>query len=299
MANEGVERKGAQAGPDLPGVSAPTLAPLRPTRYRTFLEARSLPTEVLRYAAAGVMVAAACTGLVLAVAREHSDEAASAVDDAVMIDLPPADASSLPASDAAQGPEQQAMQATPAQEAPPQQVAPPKPVEDPPIQPAPQPPVETPPVPVLPNPAAALDRKQAEAAPPPEPVAAPPTPAQEERAPAGSEAPTVTKEEDSSDEGRPHASRHAITLWQRSLMRRLESAKRLVSHASHAAGTAAVAFRIDAHGALASERVATSSGSAALDRAALELIRMAAPFPPPPSGSGDNERFFVVPVRFR
>ncbi len=278
------------------------------TRYHSLVEPRAWLAEALRYAVAGAIVVATCTGLTLAFSRGTTDEAASEVDSAVIIDLPPADASSQPASSAAEGPEQQAVQASPAQQAP-EQVEPPKPVEelkpaeDPkPVEPAkpdPAPQPDTaPPPPVAPDPAAVLERKE-DAAPPPKPVAAPPAPAQEERAPTGADAPTITAHVETSDEGRPHASKHAITLWQRSLVRRLEAAKRLIGSAPHAAGAASVAFHIDARGALVAERVASSSGSAALDKAAMTLVRMAAPFPAPPPGAGEREMFFVVPIRFR
>lgn len=50
-------------------------------------------------------------------------------------------------------------------------------------------------------------------------------------------------------------------------------------------GTVVVAFQVAGSGALASVTVARSSGSAALDRLALDHIRRAAPFPPPPAGA--------------
>lgn len=49
-------------------------------------------------------------------------------------------------------------------------------------------------------------------------------------------------------------------------------------------GTARVGFEIGASGGLAAVRILRSSGSAALDAAALDHIRRAAPFPPPPEG---------------
>ncbi len=99
------------------------------TRYHSLVEPRAWLAEALRYAVAGAIVVATCTGLTLAFSRGTTDEAASEVDSAVIIDLPPADASSQPASSAAEGPEQQAVQASPAQQAP-EQVEPPKPVEE-------------------------------------------------------------------------------------------------------------------------------------------------------------------------
>ncbi|MBR9862727.1 MAG: energy transducer TonB [Rhodobacteraceae bacterium] len=52
-----------------------------------------------------------------------------------------------------------------------------------------------------------------------------------------------------------------------------------------ARGTAVIAFSVTARGTLAAVSVARSSGSAALDQAAVRLIRKAAPFPPPPAGA--------------
>ncbi len=63
-----------------------------------------------------------------------------------------------------------------------------------------------------------------------------------------------------------------------------------------ARGAARVTFRIAGSGALAWASLSRSSGSAALDRAALNVIRRAAPFPPPPSGA---TRTFTVETRGR
>ncbi|SPJ22584.1 energy transducer TonB family protein [Palleronia abyssalis] len=52
-----------------------------------------------------------------------------------------------------------------------------------------------------------------------------------------------------------------------------------------ARGTAVVAFSVAGSGGLASAGIARSSGSAELDRAAVQLVRRAAPFPPPPPGA--------------
>jgi protein TonB len=63
-----------------------------------------------------------------------------------------------------------------------------------------------------------------------------------------------------------------------------------------ARGAARVTFSIAGSGALAGARLARSSGSAALDRAALTVIRRAAPFPAPPAGAA---RTFTVEIRGR
>lgn len=53
----------------------------------------------------------------------------------------------------------------------------------------------------------------------------------------------------------------------------------------NARGTAVVAFSIAANGGLSSVSLARSSGSTALDQAALRLVRGAGPFPKPPVGA--------------
>jgi TonB family protein len=84
--------------------------------------------------------------------------------------------------------------------------------------------------------------------------------------------------------------------WQQSLGARLA---RLQSHkALGVQGVVSLAFSIDRQGNLVSSRIVKSSGSAPLDAAALDLIKRAAPFPPPPAGIADSELSFVVPIRF-
>ena len=50
-------------------------------------------------------------------------------------------------------------------------------------------------------------------------------------------------------------------------------------------GTARGAFRVSGSGGLAGVSLASSSGNAKLDQAALSMVRRAAPFPPPPPGA--------------
>ncbi|WP_223478151.1 TonB family protein [Oricola indica] len=61
-------------------------------------------------------------------------------------------------------------------------------------------------------------------------------------------------------------------------------------------GVTKIRFSISTSGGLASIRVAASSGSGSVDQVALDHIRRAAPFPPPPSGA---QRQFVIPVEVR
>ncbi len=59
-------------------------------------------------------------------------------------------------------------------------------------------------------------------------------------------------------------------------------------------GTVTVSFAIASSGGLADVRVGRSSGVAALDQLALDHIRRAAPFPPPPAGAQTSFRFEFV-----
>lgn len=64
------------------------------------------------------------------------------------------------------------------------------------------------------------------------------------------------------------------------------------------AGTVTLGFRLDGEGHLAGACVTASSGIALLDRAALQALRRAAPFPAPPAGAQPGGETFVVEIRF-
>ncbi|GFE64684.1 cell envelope integrity protein TolA [Litoreibacter roseus] len=61
-------------------------------------------------------------------------------------------------------------------------------------------------------------------------------------------------------------------------------------------GTATIAFRIATNGGLSAISLVSSSGSAELDRVALQIIQRAAPFPIPPKGA---QRSFSIPIKGR
>jgi len=63
-----------------------------------------------------------------------------------------------------------------------------------------------------------------------------------------------------------------------------------------ARGEAVITFTIAANGSLASAGVAGSSGSVSLDQAALAVVRMAQPFPPPPTGA---RRSYSIKIKGR
>ncbi len=63
-----------------------------------------------------------------------------------------------------------------------------------------------------------------------------------------------------------------------------------------ARGTVVVSFSVAGSGSLAGARIASSSGNAHLDAAALQAVRGAGPFPPTPTGSRLS---FAVPFHYR
>ncbi|WP_322895335.1 MULTISPECIES: TonB family protein [unclassified Yoonia] len=74
----------------------------------------------------------------------------------------------------------------------------------------------------------------------------------------------------------------------------LRQITRLRRQTARTRGTVMVSFAVAGSGALADVAVAQSSGSAALDQMALDHIRRAAPFPPPPAGAQTSFRFEFV-----
>lgn len=64
------------------------------------------------------------------------------------------------------------------------------------------------------------------------------------------------------------------------------------------AGTTRLRFTLASDGELLSAEVADSSGNATLDRAALDAVRRAAPFPSPPQSSSPVQHF-EIPFQFR
>jgi periplasmic protein TonB len=139
-----------------------------------------------------------------------------------------------------------------------------------------------------PKPQQQLEVPQVDQMPAPETTAPPPMP---EVAPAEVAAAQV--------QGPPSVERsNAIPTWRSSVAALLERNKRYPAGAKNDRGIAQVAFSLDRKGRVTSSRVLASSGSAALDRAALDMIQRAQPFPPPPPALSGLEVSLTVPVRF-
>lgn len=263
-------------------------------RSRDILWRPSRRADLARYALAAVFVLGTAGAATFALHRLPDGQSAGEAEDAVILDLPPALASSAPPSEAADGPEQQASEAAPPA-APPREVAPEATPDDAPPEQPPQPQPDDPPPPDAVKPDAATPpppAKPPDATTPPAVAAAP---AQEEMAPAGSQAPVKDAAPIASEAARRRAA-HALSRWQQAMLIRLEGAKS-GARSGGERGTVTLAFTIDRSGRLVSSRVAQGSGSRRLDQAALALLGRAAPFPAPPAGSPDALSF-TVPVAF-
>ena len=97
----------------------------------------------------------------------------------------------------------------------------------------------------------------------------------------------------------PPASVSSTTAsWEQSLVARLAKVQRYPAQARGVQGVVSLAFTIDRQGKVMSSKIVKSSGSAVLDAEALDLIKRAAPLPPPPADVADSNLSFVVPIRF-
>ncbi|WP_163027445.1 energy transducer TonB, partial [Pseudomonas viridiflava] len=78
---------------------------------------------------------------------------------------------------------------------------------------------------------------------------------------------------------------NALPSWQGDLLRHLGKYKKYPEDARRRGmqGVARLRFVVDAQGNVSSYEIASSSGSPALDRATMEMIRRAQPLPKPPA----------------
>lgn len=95
------------------------------------------------------------------------------------------------------------------------------------------------------------------------------------------------------------ASNNTSATWEAQLLTHLEKYRRYpaAARARREQGVAHVRFRMNREGRLLSAEVLRSSGSTALDRAALDTLRRAQPLPPIPSEKPDPLEL-TVPVEF-
>ncbi|MCK5932301.1 MAG: TonB family protein [Fulvimarina manganoxydans] len=85
------------------------------------------------------------------------------------------------------------------------------------------------------------------------------------------------------------------------ILSRIRRAQRYPASArrQRAEGTASVAFTVTGRGGASGIRLVRSSGNALIDRAAVDTIRRASPFPPIPREAGRSSMSFTVPIRFQ
>ena len=242
-----------------------------------------------------------------ALTSTHAEVDPDAGSPVITLDLSPVMAAPAPQSEdtptdtAADTPPAPVAEAAPPPPPPPS----PTPTETPTPQPAHSP--EPPPAPVAtpdappppPSPTVTPEPTPVKETPPP--VVAPPQPASPPPSASSVSAASTaaTMSAPSRAPGREEAvSPAALRTWQRELIAQIERHKRFPEGAGGRSGVVKVAFGIDREGRLTEARVIASSGSPALDEAALDLIRHAQPFPAPPAGMGERELSFVAPIRY-
>jgi TonB family protein len=95
----------------------------------------------------------------------------------------------------------------------------------------------------------------------------------------------------------PFAAAQTMDQWKIQLATLLERNKRFPDGATCERGTVQLAFRLDRQGAVVGSEVQTSSGIAAFDAEALDLVARIGRFPPPPNPAQDVLHF-TVPIHF-
>ncbi|MDA9407582.1 energy transducer TonB family protein [Bradyrhizobium sp. CCBAU 45384] len=94
------------------------------------------------------------------------------------------------------------------------------------------------------------------------------------------------------------ATSESAKAWRASIATHIASNKYFPASGLGQTGNAKVAFTIDRSGKLISRVLAESTGSQALDDAALTIIARAEPFPAPPSELRGESFLFTVPINF-
>lgn len=106
--------------------------------------------------------------------------------------------------------------------------------------------------------------------------------------------PSVSRAGQSGSTGQVSASRGDILSYAARVRARVAGRK---PAGNGVRGTVIISFSVTRSGGLGGARIAASSGSSALDSAALSAVQGAGPFPPPPGGAGSLS--FSVPFHYR
>jgi protein TonB len=142
------------------------------------------------------------------------------------------------------------------------------------------------------------------AAKPPEPEPEPPTPMDNQPPAPVTTAPMVPSTEVAPVAAAPTQGKlnmtnsNAVPAWKRQIVGLLERNKRYPSSARGEQGTAQLAFSLDRQGRVLNTRIIKSSGYSVLDQEALEWVKRAQPFPPPPAEMPGDKIDLSVPYRF-
>ncbi len=262
--------------------------------------------EAWRWAICAAIVVAAHGLAWRALSTSNLADESDAGSPVITLELSPVAAAPAPAPDESQADPQPTEAAAAPPTEPPPPPAPP-PTETP---PDPPPPTETPPDTPPPAPPQAADSLAPPPPPPPNEEAPKETPAVVELPPqppspppaAPSTASTNTAEVAAAPQNvagsEEEASPAVVSRWRQALIAQIERHKRFPANAVGRSGVASVEFTIDRSGHLTAVRLVASSGSAALDEAALDLIRRSQPFPTPPSALKESDLSFAAPVRY-
>ena len=242
--------------------------------------------DLTRWLASAVVVVGLHALAVAALLAWHDPLGVADDSSAVVVDLAPYAPPSESTEDLTPGPIQQqaAAPAPPMVEPKPEETVEAKTEEKP--EEKPEEKVEVPPAPVPP----------VAAVPPPEAVTPPPRPEAQPMPPSNMPPAPVT-----TAPPRPHvASAAEVNEWHKGIFAQIQRHKDypIAARARGEKGVVQLAFSIDREGRVTASRVARASGHAALDRAAMETLQKAQPFPPPPADMPGAEFSFTVPVAF-
>lgn len=251
--------------------------------------------ERLRWIVSGFIVVTAHCVLAAAILNWATADDSSDPIGAFVIELAPmpvapnSEQSNLPP-----GPEQVQSEASPERLAKPTEKVVEKTVEPDPVKEAQQD------IPDKQNPEIALQKKT------PEPEPEKPQPSEAQLAAPATTAPQMARTETAPVAAAPMQTQfnlvdsNAIPTWKRRVVGKLERNKRYPSaaHARDEKGVVHLEFSVDRQGHLRSSRIIQGSGSDALDRETLELVKRAQPFGPPPETMTGEEIFLVVPIRY-
>jgi periplasmic protein TonB len=91
----------------------------------------------------------------------------------------------------------------------------------------------------------------------------------------------------------------AANEWKRKLIVQLQANARFPPEACHKNGEANVAFILDRTGKLISTSIVSGTGVPALDKAVLDMVERAQPFPPAPPDVTDGALEIIATVPFK